>query len=292
MQGRGNGRGFYSQDPLERNERYSQVEEWSDPASEGRRRSDVHISSPTTHSRHQRTPPTPAPSDDRLFTDWNSIGSRSPPVIPPPQSVPMVGTLITPGIEGIHETEQAAPQPSQPISQESHVGTTRCVVPEDLPTPPIVFQQCLERSNVPDERRMTDMGTNTSDVVIEPTGSAPRPSHMEASAQTSIPIVDILLPSGLGVQITMPHVNLSISGYEPDSLWTSGIRSPPMRAEEVSTILQIDGPGSLPTRDHTRGRGHRFSDQVEQYPSQGGAYVWRASMGRREYPGRDSDSDG
>ena len=29
--GRGNGRGFYSQGPLERNERYSQAEEWSDP---------------------------------------------------------------------------------------------------------------------------------------------------------------------------------------------------------------------------------------------------------------------
>ena len=45
--GRGNGRGFYSQGPLERNERYSQTEEWSDPASEGRRRSDAPISSPT-----------------------------------------------------------------------------------------------------------------------------------------------------------------------------------------------------------------------------------------------------
>ena len=71
-QGRENGRGFYSQGPLERNESYSQVEEWSDPASEGRRRSDVPIYSPTTH----RTPPTPAPSEDRLFTDWSSIGSR------------------------------------------------------------------------------------------------------------------------------------------------------------------------------------------------------------------------
>ena len=241
----------------------SQAEEWSDPASEGRRRSDVPIYSLTTHSRHQRTPPTPAPSEDRLFTDWSSIGSRSPPVIPPPQSVPMGGTLITPGIEGIHETEQAAPQPSQPISKESHIGTTRCAVQEDLPTPPNVCQQPLERSNVPDERRMTGMGTNTSDVVIEPTGSGLRPSCMEANAQTSIPIVDILLPSSLGDHITMPHVNLSILGYEPDSLRTSGIRSPPMRAQEVSTIPQLDEPGSLPIRDHTRGRVGGFSDQVE-----------------------------
>ena len=201
--------------------------------------------------------------------------------------------IITPGIEGIHETEQATPQPSQPISQESHIGTMRCAVQEDLPTPPNVCWQPLERSNVPDESRMTDMGTNTSDVVIEPTGSGPRPSHMEANAQTSIPIVDVLLPSGLGDHITMPHVNLSISDYEPDTLRTSGLRSPPMRAQEVSTIPQLDGPGSLPTRDPTRGRGDRCLDQVEQDPSQGGTYVWRASTGRRRaYPGGDGDSDG
>ena len=62
--------------------------------------------------------------------------------------------------------------PPQPISQESHIGTTRHAIQEDLPTPPNVCQQPPERSNVPDKRRMTDMGTNTSDVVIGPTGVA------------------------------------------------------------------------------------------------------------------------
>ena len=56
--GRGNGRGFYSQGPFKRNERYRQTEEWSDPAIEGRRRSDAPISSPTAHSQQPRTPPT------------------------------------------------------------------------------------------------------------------------------------------------------------------------------------------------------------------------------------------
>ena len=101
---------------------------------------------------------------------------------------------------------------------------------------------------------MTDMGTNTSNVVIEPTVSGLRTSHMEANAQTSIPIVDVLLPSGLGDHTAIPHVNLSISGFEPDSLRTSGIRSPPARAQEVYMIPRLDGPGSLPIRDHTRGR--------------------------------------
>ena len=247
---RGKGRGFYSQGPLERNKRYSQAEECSDPASEGRRRSDAPIYSPTTPSRQPRTPPTPAPSEDRLFTDWSSLGSRSLPVIPPPQSDPVEQTLIASGIEGIQETNQTAPQLSQLIS---HMGPANNVVQGNLPTTQNVCPQHLERPNVLSERRMNDIGINTSDVVIEPTRSGPRTSSMEANAQTSIPIVDALLPSGLGDQIAIPHVNLSISGYEPNSLRTSGMRSPSMRAQEVSAISQLDGPGSLPMRDHTRG---------------------------------------
>ena len=104
--GRGNGRGFYSQGPLERNERYRQVEEWSSPASDGRGRRDVPISSPTAHRSHPRTPPTPAPSEDRLFTDWSSIRSGSPLVRSPPQSISVGDVLTTPGIEGGHETDQ------------------------------------------------------------------------------------------------------------------------------------------------------------------------------------------
>ena len=143
------------------------------------------------------------------------------------------------------------------------MGTTSYVFQEDLPTTPTVSQQPLERSNIADERRMTDMGTSTSNVVIETTGSRPRTLHMGANAQTSVPIVDVLLPSSLGDHIAIPHVNLSISGYEPDSLRSSGITSPPVRAQEVSIIPQLDTPGSLPIRDHTRGRVGRFSDQVE-----------------------------
>ena len=60
-------------------------------------------SPPLQHTiNSQEPPPTPAPSEDRLFTDWSSIGSGSPPVIPPPQSVPVGDTLTTPGVEGIH----------------------------------------------------------------------------------------------------------------------------------------------------------------------------------------------
>ena len=86
----------------------------------------------------------------------------------------------------------------------------------------------MERSNVTGERRMNDMGTNTSDVVVDSTRNRTRTSNIEANVQTSIPLVDVLLPSSLGDHVTIPHVNLSISGYEPDSLRTSGMRSPSM----------------------------------------------------------------
>ena len=114
-----------------------------------------------------------------------------------------------------------------------------------------------------DERRVNDVGTNTSDVVVEPARDRIRASNMEANAQASIPIVDVMLPSGQGDHVTIPHVNLSISGYEPDSLRTSNMRTPSMRAQEVSTIPQLDGPGSLPMRDPTGRQMHGVSRSVE-----------------------------
>ena len=47
-----------------------------------------------------------------------------------------------------------------------------------------------------DERRMNDIGTNTSDVVVELARDRIRTSTIEANAQTSIPIVDVMIPSG------------------------------------------------------------------------------------------------
>ena len=69
-----------------------------------------------------------------------------------------------------------------------------------------------------DERRMNDIGTNTSDVEVEPNRDRSRTSTVDANAYTSIPVVDISLPSGHGNHVKIPHVNLSITGYEPDLL--------------------------------------------------------------------------
>ena len=67
-----------------------------------------------------------------------------------------------------------------------------------------------------DERRMNNVGTNTLDMVVEPNRDRLRTSTVEANAQTSIPIVDVMIPSRQGDHLTIPHINLSISGYEPD----------------------------------------------------------------------------
>ena len=61
----------------------------------------------------------------------------------------------------------------------------------------------------------------------------------------------------------LPHVNLSMSGYEPDSLRTSNMRSLPVQAQEVSTIPQLDGPRSLPMRDPIGRRMHEVSRPAE-----------------------------
>ena len=56
------------------------------------------------------------------------------------------------------------------------------------------------------------MGTHTSDVVIKPTVGVLRPPHMEAKTQTSIPTVEVLIPSVMGDNTTLPYVNLFILG--------------------------------------------------------------------------------
>ena len=96
---------------------------------------------------------------------------------------------------------------------------------------------------------MNNVGTNTSDVVVEPNRDRLRTSTMVTNAKTSIPIVDVMLPSGRGDHLMIPQVNLSILGYEPDLLRTSHMRSPSMRTQEISMTAQLDGLGSLSMRD-------------------------------------------
>ena len=192
----------------------------------------------------------------------------------------------------ICEAEQATLQPSQPILQRSHLNATGQAVQVGLPFVQDTFRQLPERSNVPEGGIMTNIGMNTSDVVIEPAVGILRTSHIEATTQTSIPTVEVLIPPGIGDNASIPHVSLSLMGYEPDPMRISGIRSPPVRAREVSMIPQLDGPRSLPTRDLTGGRMSRLSGQIEPDPSQGGTYMQKATtVRRREYPEEGDEND-
>ena len=85
---------------------------------------------------------------------------------------------------------------------------------------------------------MTDIGTNTLDIEVRPHRDGTRASTLDANAQPPLLLVDVMLPSGGGDQLAIPHINLSILGYEPDSLRDSHIRPSAMRTPEISIIPQ------------------------------------------------------
>ena len=138
---------------------------------------------------------------------------------------------------------------------------------------------------------MIDIGTNTLDVEVSPHRDQLRTSTIDANAQTSIPIVDIMLPSGGEDHLAIPQVNLSTSGYEPDSLRNSHMRSPSVRAQEISIIPQLDGLASFPMRDPI-GRRIQEVPRLAEQDSQGGTYMQGAfTPRRREYPGGNGNDD-
>ena len=110
----GNRSGFHPQVTSERDQRDRQEEEWSILVSVRRRGGDIPVGQESLH----RTPPTPAPSEDR-FTDWSSLGSRSLHVRMPPQGV-LVG--------------ETRPDINQPANQ---TGVTENTLQEDtIVSPP------------------------------------------------------------------------------------------------------------------------------------------------------------
>ena len=64
-----------------------------------------------------------------------------------------------------------------------------------------------------------------------------------------------------------------------------------MRARDISILLQVDGPVSVPTRDYARGRVSDNTTFVEQEYSQGGTYIQGASITQRREYLRESSKD-
>ena len=186
----------------------------------------------------QRTPPTPPPSDERLFTDWSSL--ESPHARTSPQSAP------------IRETGQSINQPdnqtTQPGSEPTQIGAMGNALCEDINvTSPRTCQQSDELGV-----RMINMGTNTLDVEVTLQRDGSRIMTSEGNGQASCPLVDVILPTGMSEQVPMPHINLSILGYDPESLRSSHMRTQDTGIQENATTLQLDGPVSIPIRDRRR----------------------------------------
>ena len=73
---------------------------------------------------------------------------------------------------------------------------------------------------------MINVGINTSDIEVRPHRDGTMTSTLDAYAQASLPIVDVMLPTGGGDHLPIPQINLSILGYEPESMRDSNGRSP------------------------------------------------------------------
>ena len=98
--------------------------------------------------------------------------------------------------------------------------------------------------------RLIDMGTNMSDIEVRPQRDGTRVIDSDDDAQVSCPLVDVILPTGMNEQVPMPHINLSISRYDPELLRGSHTRTHNTGIQE--TILQLDGPVSVPSRTRRR----------------------------------------
>ena len=136
-----------------------------------------------------------------------------------------------------------------------------------------------------------DMGTNTSDVEARPHRDGTRVVTLDANIQTPLLIVDVMIPTSGEDQIALPQINLSISGYGPNSLRDSQLGSSDVRAQAVSVLLQVDGLVSAPMRGNVRGRISESALIMEWEYFQDGTYLQGTSVScRREYPG-DSSND-
>ena len=188
----------------------------------------------------------------------------------PPKSVPVRET--------VPDINQPANQTTQPGSEPTQIGVMENALQEDTIVSLQEPNDSLMELSVTNERRMMDMGTNTLDIEVRPHRDGTRASTSDANTQTSLSIVDVMLPSGGRDQLAIPQINLSILEYEPESLRDSHTRSPAVRAQGISMIPQLDGPVSLQTRDPIR---RRVPEDIRfegwEY-SQGGTYLQGASM--------------
>ena len=94
------------------------------------------------------------------------------------------------------------------------------------------------------------MGTNTSDIEVRPQRDGIRVINSDNNIQAFCPCDDVASPTGMSEQVPVPHINLSISRYDPNSLRGSHTRTHDSGIQE--SIPQLDGPVSVPYRTRRR----------------------------------------
>ena len=196
-----------------------------------------------------------------------------------PQSVPVRETGL--------DINQPVNQTTQLGSEPAQIGAMGNALRDDINvSSPRTHQQLDELGG-----RMIDMGTNTSDIEVRPHRDGARVVTSDTNVQAPLPLVDVMIPSGGGDPVPIPQINLSISGYGPDSLRDSQMGTSDMRAQEISILPQVDGQVSVPAGDPARGRVSDNIRFMEQECSQGGTYIQGTSITcRREYP-RESNEE-
>ena len=129
----------------------------------------------------------------------------------PPQSVPVreTGSDIN---QPVNQTTQSGSEPTQ-------IGAVENALQNDIIVSSPRTHRQLDELGV----RMIDMGTNTSDIEVRPHRDGARIVTLDTNVQASLLLVDVMIPSGGEDPVAIPQINLSISGYGPESLRDSHV---------------------------------------------------------------------
>ena len=170
-----------------RDQQDRQEEDWSVLTSI-ERREDV-----TIRQESCRAPPTPPPSEDRLFSDWSSLDS------------PRVRT--SPRNISLREVEQNINQPdnqtTQPGSEPAQIEAIGDVTGDNMSS--LSTRQQLEEIGV----KQIEIETNISDREVRTQLDGIRNINVDADTQTSHPLIDVTLPTDVSEQRSIQQADQS-----------------------------------------------------------------------------------
>ena len=129
--------------------------------------------------------------------------------------------------------------------------------------------------------RLIDVGINTSEIEVRSQRDGTGVVELDDdNVQISCSHVKVMSPTDANEQVHMPHINLSTSRYVPESTRGSCMSTYDIGTRE--TILQLDGPISVPSRLRRRRSLECARIEPDSDPRTTASH-------RREYPGDDSD---